>query len=184
LTNAPLFKQKLDLLGPLVVETDVIDDDDSDNDDEYGKDGNSSRGSSNSDTKMDLRTIYFCIGTDTLQRLVDPKYYNNSQEQMYDVLNNQMPDCHFVVGGRLEQQKIQKNQSSTSTSASAVSSSTTRKGSAPKFVTGQEYIRKLPTELQSKFTFVPNFRADVSSTEIRNNTKNYKAGGKREEGIK
>jgi Cytidylyltransferase-like len=47
--------------------------------------------------------LHFSIGTDTLVRLIDPKYYNDSQEEMLSVLTG-LP-CHFVVGGRLDQRK-------------------------------------------------------------------------------
>jgi nicotinic acid mononucleotide adenylyltransferase len=86
------------------------------------------------------KDLAFCIGTDTLVRLVNPKYYNNSEKEMIQVLSN-LP-CRFYVGGRLEQ-------NSTS------------------FLTGKEEIDALPPQLQSKFTLLPDFRVDVSSTEIR-----------------
>lgn len=111
LTNAPLFKQKVELLAPLQI-------------------GNTS-------------LLHFSIGTDTLVRLIEPKYYNDSEDEMLRVLTG-MP-CHFVVGGRLDQ----------------------RKPSESVFLSGEEVIRHLPSALRSKFTILPDFRVDLSSTEIR-----------------
>jgi len=122
LTNAPLFKQKVDLLAPLQRIGDDVD-----------------------------SALYFCIGTDTLVRLIDPKYYNNSREEMLQVLGD-MP-CRFVVGGRLEQSKG--------------GSGGDDKKRDPVFVTGEEDVRRLPPELQTKFTILPDFRVDISSTELR-----------------
>lgn len=122
LTNAPLFKQKVDLLAPL--QRSEVDDD---------------------------SALYFCIGTDTLVRLIDPKYYNKSREEMLQVLGD-MP-CRFVVGGRLEQNKG--------------GSGGDDKKRDPVFVTGEEDVRRLPPELQTKFTILPDFRVDISSTELR-----------------
>jgi nicotinic acid mononucleotide adenylyltransferase len=113
LTNAPLFKQKLDLLAPLQID-------------------------------QTASFLYFSIGTDTLVRLIDPKYYNNSVEEMYETLNQM--SCHFIVGGRLDQERVEKSI----------------------FISGDEVIYKLPSELRSKFTIIPDFRVDLSSTEIRN----------------
>jgi nicotinic acid mononucleotide adenylyltransferase len=124
LTDAPLFKQKVDLLEPLLLHGD--------------------REESNSR----LSLLHFCIGTDTLIRLVDNKYYSNSEEKMMDLLINQMP-CHFVVGGRLEQKK------------------SARSDDDIKFITGVEHLNRLPLPLRNKFTLLPNFRVDASSTEIR-----------------
>lgn len=95
--------------------------------------------------------LHFVIGTDTLVRLLDPKYYSNSEEEMLRALSN-MP-CRFVVGGRLEQRK---NKVDSDDSADA-----------PVFVSGQEEVDQLPTELHAKFSILPDFRVDVSSTEIR-----------------
>jgi nicotinic acid mononucleotide adenylyltransferase len=119
LTNAPLFKQKVDLLAPLQLP---------------------SSSSSSSSKRNDL---HFCIGTDTLVRLIDPKYYGNSPEQMIHILSG-MPS-RFLVGGRLDQQTKED----------------------PTFFTGREFIHQLPPDLQTKFTILSNFRVDISSTEIR-----------------
>lgn len=74
LTNAPLFSQKATLLD------------------------HSIGGSYNS------RKMTFVIGTDTMVRLIDAKYYGNNEENMMSALE-EMKDkgVHFVVGGRLEQ---------------------------------------------------------------------------------
>lgn len=121
LTDAPLFAQKVDLLAPLQIV-----------------------GSDSDDNDRSSDTLHFCIGTDTLVRLIDPKYYSNSQEEMLRVLDS-MP-CRFVVGGRLEQKKD---------------------ASKAVFVTGQEDVEKLPEALQTKFIILPDFRVDISSTALR-----------------
>ena len=74
LTNAPLFSQKSDILDNLIP-------------------GDSGR-----------RKMSFVLGTDTMVRIINPKYYENSREKMIDALVN-MKDkgVHFIVGGRLEQ---------------------------------------------------------------------------------
>jgi nicotinic acid mononucleotide adenylyltransferase len=115
LTNAPLFKQKVDLLAPLQMPS--------------------------SSTKRN--DLHFCIGTDTLVRLIDPKYYGHSPEQMIQVLSG-MPS-RFMVGGRLDQKAKDD----------------------PMFFTGQEFLHDLPPDLQTKFTVLSNFRVDISSTELR-----------------
>lgn len=118
LTNAPLFKQKVDILQPLHV--------------------------SRTDNKP--KPLPFVIGTDTLVRLVDPKYYNNSYEQMVAALEGMA--CDFVVGGRLEQKK-------------------TDDGTEPVFISGEAEIQELPDSIRPKFTTLDNFRVDISSSEIR-----------------
>lgn len=112
LTNAPLFKQKVELLAPIQI-----------------KNGDS--------------VLHFSIGTDTLVRLIDPKYYNNSRSEMTQSLSKM--SCHFIVGGRLDQSKVT--------------------GSI--FISGEQIISGLPLELREKFTIIPDFRIDLSSTEIR-----------------
>jgi nicotinic acid mononucleotide adenylyltransferase len=118
LTNAPMFKQKVDLLQPLQVSR------------------------SFPDGKQQQEPLNFVIGTDTLVRLLNPKYYNDSRQDMLRILQ-ELP-CHFVVGGRLAQ-----------------------KTDTPEFITGQSEVDELPAALQSKFTLMPDFRVDVSSTELR-----------------
>lgn len=116
LTDAPLFKQKVDLLSPLQV-------------------GEES-------------TLHFSIGTDTLVRLIDPKYYNNSPDEMLRILDKMA--CQFVVGGRLDQRTP---------------------SSESKFLSGVEVLEQVPESLRGKFQVLPDFRVDLSSTEIRNNMK-------------
>ncbi|GKY93429.1 hypothetical protein MPSEU_000310400 [Mayamaea pseudoterrestris] len=91
--------------------------------------------------------LHFVIGTDTLVRMVDPKYYDNSRDEMLDTLAR-MP-CRFVVGGRLQQNKDANN------------------GQLEVFVTGKEQVDELPNELKDKFVLLPHFRMDISSTELR-----------------
>lgn len=90
-------------------------------------------------------TITFVIGTDTMVRLLDPKYYHNSQEEMIASLEQFLSKhVQFIVGGRLDQKSNEK-----------------------KFITGQDEVSTLPSHLQSLFQLLPNFRVDMSSTEIR-----------------
>jgi nicotinic acid mononucleotide adenylyltransferase len=119
LTNAPMFKQKVDLLQPLQVSR------------------------SFPGGKQHQAALNFVIGTDTLVRLLNPKYYGDNEFEMLRILQ-EMP-CHFVVGGRLAQ-KTDKT---------------------PEFITGQSEVDELPAALQSKFTLMPDFRVDMSSTELR-----------------
>jgi nicotinic acid mononucleotide adenylyltransferase len=112
LTNAPLFKQKVQLLAALQIGVDSM--------------------------------LHFSIGTDTLVRLIDPKYYNDSQEEMLSVLTG-LP-CRFVVGGRLDQRKPK---------------------SESVFLSGDDVIAQLPLSLKGKFKILPDFRIDLSSTDIR-----------------
>jgi nicotinic acid mononucleotide adenylyltransferase len=123
-TNAPLFKQKVDLLNPLQVSRSFL---------------------------VPPLPLHFVIGTDTLVRLIDPKYYNNSKDEMLSTLEK-MP-CHFVVGGRL-----------------------TQKTDSPTFVTGKEEVQRLPASLQSKFTLLGEFRVDISSTELRKEMSTTSSG--------
>lgn len=87
--------------------------------------------------------LTFCIGTDTLVRLLDPKYYQNSRDTMIATLE-QLP-CHFVAGGRVNSQNV--------------------------FVTGEAALAELPRHVAAKFTLLPEFRVDISSTELREQTK-------------
>lgn len=91
--------------------------------------------------------LSFVIGTDTLVRLIDPKYYLNSEEEMIKALSS-MTGVTFLVGGRLEQRKDSKR---------------------PRFVSGSEEIKDLPEEVKGMFTIIneEDFRIDISSSEIR-----------------
>jgi nicotinic acid mononucleotide adenylyltransferase len=110
LTNAPLFQQKVNVLRSCLL-------------------GN----------KNDEPLLNLVVGTDTLVRIVNPKYYE-SLDKMIETLQT-MP-CRFVVGGRLLDQ------------------TTT-------FVSAQEIVDGLPEQLRSKCLLLSDFRVDVSSTELR-----------------
>lgn len=44
------------------------------------------------------------IGTDTMVRIINPKYYGNRKEHMIKALEDMnSKGVHFIVGGRLEQ---------------------------------------------------------------------------------
>mmetsp|Transcript_44922 Transcript_44922/g.108592 ORF Transcript_44922/g.108592 Transcript_44922/m.108592 type:complete len:458 (+) Transcript_44922:150-1523(+) len=90
----------------------------------------------------------FVIGTDTLVRLIDPKYYDNDESKMVSALQ-EMEGTRFVVGGRLEQKG---------------------KAKRPRFLSGGEEISQLPVTVKDMFTTISEetFRSDISSTEIRN----------------
>ena len=46
----------------------------------------------------------FVLGTDTMVRIINPKYYDNSREKMLAALvDMKEKGVHFIVGGRLEQ---------------------------------------------------------------------------------
>ena len=120
LTNAPLFSTKASLLDDVLLHS----------------------------SPYSNRKMTFVLGTDTFVRIINPKYYSNSFENMIDALV-QMKEkgVHFVVGGRLEQ---------------------TESGSK-KFINGEEEVKSLPMQIQEMFTLLTEeeFRLDVSSTEIR-----------------
>ena len=85
----------------------------------------------------------FIIGNDTAVRLIDPKYYNNSREKMYESLKMiQDNGCDFLVAGRLQDSHFR--------TVSDVN---------------------IPKEFTSMFTEIPEdqFRIDLSSTELRKN---------------
>lgn len=47
----------------------------------------------------------FVIGTDTMVRILNPKYYGNSEEDMFEAVRAMgHAGVHFVVGGRIDQQ--------------------------------------------------------------------------------
>jgi nicotinic acid mononucleotide adenylyltransferase len=143
LTNTPLFAQKIELLYPLV---------------QHSAQGNHMSSSPSLSTTVladatnsteedeSSRILYFVIGSDTLVRIINPKYYNNSQDQMLGFLYGLPPQVRFVVGGRLEGGKV---------------------GDQAAFVSGQEAVQSLPSDLHDKFLLLPDFRVDTSSTEIR-----------------
>lgn len=48
--------------------------------------------------------LLYNIGTDTMIRIINPKYYGNSVENMIAALEDMKgTGVHFIVGGRLEQ---------------------------------------------------------------------------------
>jgi len=131
LTSAPLFVEKVEALGGILAPTgsSYVD----------GRKGGRRR-----------RKMTFVIGTDTMVRIIDPKYYGNDRESMLGAVRD-MGDAgaHFVVGGRLEQGMGE--------------------GEESRFVTGEEELLSLPEDVQSMFTIIQeeDFRLDLSSTEIR-----------------
>jgi nicotinic acid mononucleotide adenylyltransferase/nicotinamide mononucleotide (NMN) deamidase PncC len=90
----------------------------------------------------------FVIGTDTMVRILNPKYYGGEESAMQEAVRS-MKDVHFCVGGRLEQ----KNNSS----------------EPPRFVSGAEELEGLPHDIRNMFTIIKeeDFRVDISSSEIR-----------------
>ncbi|KAF0972833.1 hypothetical protein FDP41_009082 [Naegleria fowleri] len=89
--------------------------------------------------------IFIVIGSDTAIRIVDTKYYNNSEEEMIKALMVfKQHNCIFLVGGRLDQKDKTSN----------------------KFVTMRDI--KVPNGFEEIFVEIPDFRVDVSSTELRN----------------
>lgn len=125
LTNAPLFLQKATALGEVL------------------------RSAKGGGGEVDLMpNITFVLGTDTMVRIIDPKYYGNSRENMIDALIEMKESgVNFIVGGRLEQGKEM----------------------GTKFVSGQEEIDTLPPPAKEMFTILEekDFRMDVSSTDLR-----------------
>ncbi|KAL7467563.1 hypothetical protein ACHAXS_007807 [Conticribra weissflogii] len=94
------------------------------------------------------RTLTFVLGTDTFLRIINPKYYENNRENMLTALTEMKGrGVHFIVGGRLEQ-GVQGE---------------------PKFVSGEEELFSLPSNIQNMFTILreEDFRVDISSTELR-----------------
>jgi len=84
LTNAPLFSQKAEILDNLIPG------------DSFDTDNSQSRGNN--------RKMSFVLGTDTMVRIINPKYYDSSREKMLAALvDMKEKGVHFIVGGRLEQ---------------------------------------------------------------------------------
>jgi hypothetical protein len=74
LTNAPLFSQKAVVLNNVIRDSRA------------------------------RRKMTFVIGTDTMVRIINPKYYGNSNTNMVAALEDMKEKgVHFIVGGRLEQ---------------------------------------------------------------------------------
>jgi nicotinic acid mononucleotide adenylyltransferase len=91
----------------------------------------------------------FVIGTDTLVRILNPKYYHDDKHEMMHSLRGM--EVNFVVGGRVEQSK------------------TAGGGESAQFVTGQKELEGLPSDMKEIFLLLDesDFRVDVSSTELR-----------------
>lgn len=138
LTNAPLFSQKTGIFDDLIV---------SDNDSPGGVGSSSQSGNENLTKGERRRKLSFVLGTDTLVRILNPKYYGNSQEMISALVRMKERGVHFIVGGRLEQ----------GTKNSFI------------FVNGEEEVMSLPPEVQDMFTLLTEdeFRLDISSTELR-----------------
>ena len=120
LTRAPLFSEKLTCINECILDT------------SHGP----------------LPKVSFVIGSDTMLRIVDPKYYGHKHSTMVETIRS-MEGVHFVVGGRLEQNKDI---------------------SAPRrFVEGGKELQGLPEDIQDMFTIIQekDFRVDISSSEIR-----------------
>lgn len=118
LTRAPLFLEKVDILSRSLVVPSFRE-----------------------------HRMAWIIGTDTLLRILDAKYYQDSPEKMHEALQGmKRQGAHFVVGGRLPQ-----------------------KGDSQTFVTGEPEVKALPLQLQDMFTLLKeqDFRQDISSTELR-----------------
>lgn len=81
----------------------------------------------------------FVLGVDTVERLIQPRFYHNSIEEMLAAFKAiRMAGCHFLVAGRLR---------------------------GDNFLTLQDL--QLPVGFGELFEEIPNFRVDISSTEIR-----------------
>jgi hypothetical protein len=132
LTRAPLFEQKLKILRSKVL--------------------------NRLEGPGDSPRINFVIGTDTMVRILNPKYYRNkARESMIEsLLELKASGAGFIVGGRLEQSPSQTTDDGGSSSA-------------PRFVSGQVELVGLPDEVASMFAIMEEseFRVDLSSSQIR-----------------
>ena len=129
LTRAPLFEEKLKVLRSKVL--------------------------NRLEGPGDSPRINFVIGTDTMVRILNPKYYRDkARENMIEsLLELKASGAGLIVGGRLEQSPNDDSSSS----------------SAPRFVSGQKELVGLPDEVASMFTIMEEseFRVDLSSSQIR-----------------
>lgn len=131
LTNAPLFREKVRVLQKYLAPS-----------------GAGGVGAKHG------RKMTFVIGTDTMVRILHPKYYGNVMDNVIQSLREMKREgVHFVVGGRLEQ--IKNADGTLSKEA--------------KFVTGEQELKHLPTDVAEMFTMIQekDFRVDISSTELR-----------------
>lgn len=122
--------------------------------------------SSATDSHLQKGTFTFVIGTDTFIRIINPKYYNNSMENMLKALQDmQNRGIAFVVGGRVQQNVPTDNEENDSTNASNL----------PLFLGGQRELDSLSNESNVKQMFTllteDDFRVDISSSEIRKKGK-------------
>lgn len=97
-------------------------------------------------TKVDLfPNCRFLLGTDTLLRLFDEKYYDHSRDNMLIATGKLMEGCQLIVGGRVT--------------------------SAGDFLQADTVLAplRLPEVLTNNILSIPEsaFRCDISSTEIR-----------------
>jgi len=102
------------------------------------------------------RILTFAIGTDTMVRILNPKYYNQDREQMLNAVREMRREgVHFVVGGRVEQIKSQEGDGNME--------------GQTRFVTGEDDLVDLPPDVREMFTIVQekDFRLDISSSELR-----------------
>ena len=84
----------------------------------------------------------FIVGYDTAARILHPRYYNNSPQEMENALNQiHEQGCHFLVASRLDKNNIFRDSTHLN----------------------------IPTPFTHLFTPIPpeQFRVDISSTELR-----------------
>eukprot|EP00639_Heterosigma_akashiwo_P028371 CAMPEP_0194664452 /NCGR_PEP_ID=MMETSP0295-20121207/1473_1 /TAXON_ID=39354 /ORGANISM="Heterosigma akashiwo, Strain CCMP2393" /LENGTH=950 /DNA_ID=CAMNT_0039546203 /DNA_START=303 /DNA_END=3155 /DNA_ORIENTATION=- len=94
---------------------------------------------------------YFVVGSDTAERLIDPKYYNNDALEMVCALSElKHQGCHFVVGGRKKGETF-----------------------VPLSTVLAESPVQLPQSILELFIGIDEeiFRVDLSSTELREKRK-------------
>jgi len=128
-TSAPLFSNKVNVLQKYLPAT-------------FSKWSN--------EAEESKRKVTFVIGVDTFVRIINPKYYEDSYENMLEAVRDMgRKGVRYIVGGRLEQGKEQ--------------------GEKSKFITGQEELSTLPNDVQGLFILIreEDFRVDISSTELR-----------------
>jgi hypothetical protein len=81
----------------------------------------------------------FVLGVDTVERLIQPRFYHNSSEEMLAAFQSiRAAGCRFLVAGRLH---------------------------GDNFLTLTDL--QLPAGFRGLFEEIPDFRVDISSTEIR-----------------
>eukprot|EP00578_Thalassiosira_sp_NH16_P006191 CAMPEP_0181119148 /NCGR_PEP_ID=MMETSP1071-20121207/23454_1 /TAXON_ID=35127 /ORGANISM="Thalassiosira sp., Strain NH16" /LENGTH=835 /DNA_ID=CAMNT_0023203689 /DNA_START=164 /DNA_END=2673 /DNA_ORIENTATION=- len=144
LTNAPLFSQKTSVLDNLIS----LGNDDPGDSNANGFGAEHQNGSGEGSNARSRRKMSFVLGTDTFVRIINPKYYGSSRENMLAALEGMKKmGVHFIVGGRLEQGTENRL----------------------KFVNGKEEVKSLPSKVQEMFTLLTEdeFRLDISSTELR-----------------